>query len=220
MTPPDPGPIPALSRRRLLHAVAAAAVVLPVVRPGDAYAGINIQRDTLEAWADTVVPGERRFPGDRVVLGAAPGPGAVEAGALALHRDPDVGLAAVLPGLVVLINTEATGYALTHGKRLDLRGPPFVALDFRSRTAVVERLVRGSGVVQLIWYAMVAMPLLAFHTAGHLDTAAAVRARHPGLAWLGFPEPDPDGLWRFPEFSYGRPLAQPHPATTPTGHPA
>jgi hypothetical protein len=220
MTPPDPGPIPDLSRRRLLQAVAAAAVVLPVVRPGDAYAGVTIQRDTLEAWADTVVPGERRFPGDRVVLGAAPGPGAVQAGALALFRDPDVGLAAALPGLVALINAEATGYALTQGKRLDLRDPPFVALDFPSRTAVVERLVRGSGVVQLLWYAMVAMPLLAFHTAGHLDTAAAVRAGHPGLAWLGFPQPGPDGLWRFPEFSYGRPLARTHPSTTPTGHPA
>ena len=42
---------PRLSRRRLLQAVAAAAVVLPIVEPGSAYAGGDIQRDTLDALA-------------------------------------------------------------------------------------------------------------------------------------------------------------------------
>jgi hypothetical protein len=126
----------------------------------------------------------------------------------------------VLPGLVALINTEATGYALTHGKLLDVRVPPFVALDFAGRTAVAGLLLRGSGVVQLVWYAVAAMAMLAFHTAGHLDTAAAVRQGHPGLAWLGFPEPDPDGIWRFPDFSYRQELAALHPSTTSGGHPA
>jgi hypothetical protein len=64
------------------------------------------------------------------------------------------------------------------------------------------------------------MPMLAFHTAGHLDTAAAIRAGHPGLAWLGFPAPDPDGIWRFPDFSYRSELAELHPLTTSTGNPA
>ena len=211
---------PALSRRALLRAVAAAAVALPVVAPDSAYAGASVQRDTFEAWADTFVPGERRFAGDRVVAGAAAGPGAVQAGAYTLFLDPDVGLAPLLPALATLINTEATAYALGHGKVLDLRQPPFVALDFAGRTAVADRLLRGSGPVQLIWYAMAAMPMLAFHTAAHLDTADAVRQGHPGLAWLRFPPPDPDGFWRFPDFSYRLPLAEVHPATAATGHPA
>jgi hypothetical protein len=62
--------------------------------------------------------------------------------------------------------------------------------------------------------------MLAFHTAGHLSTAEAVRSGHPGLAWIDFPAPDPDGLWRYPEFSYRRSLAAVHPATTATGQPA
>jgi enediyne biosynthesis protein E8 len=62
--------------------------------------------------------------------------------------------------------------------------------------------------------------MLAFHTAGHLSTADAVRSGHPGLAWLDFPLPDADGLWRYPEFSYRRELATTHPATTSTGQPA
>jgi hypothetical protein len=212
--------MPELSRRRLLQTVAAAAVVLPVVAPDSAYAGTSIQRDTLEAFADTVVPGAKRFPGDRIAAGATAGPGAVDAGAWLLYTDPDVGLAAVLPGLVAVINAEATTYALTHRQLLDVRVPPFVALDFESRTAVVGQLLRGTGAVQLLWYAVAAMAMLAFHTAGHLDTAAAVRAGHPGLAWLGFPDPDPDGIWRFDEFSYRRELAELHPSTTSTGHPA
>jgi len=212
--------VPQLSRRRLLQAVAAASAVLPLVAPDSAYAGTSIQRDTLEAFADTVVPGAKRFAGDRVVAGATAGPGAVDAGAWLLYNDPDVGLAAVLPGLVAAINTEATGYALTHHQVLDIRVPPFVALDFEARTAVVGQLLRGSGVVQLLWYAVAAMAMLAFHTAGHLDTATAVRSGHPGLAWLGFPTPDPDGIWRVPDFSYRQELAALHPLTTSTGTPA
>ncbi len=215
--------VPRLSRRRLLQAVAAAAVVLPVLSPGDASASADITRDTMEAWADTIVPGEKRFPLDRAVLGAAPGPGAVQAGAWTLYQDPDIGLAGVLPALVTLINTEAATWATLHGQAgslLDLTQPAFVNLDLRGRTAVVQELLQGEGVVQLLWYALAAMAMLAFHTAGHLDTATAVRGRHPGLAWLGFPDPDPDGIWRFPDFSYRRALARPHPRTTANGHPA
>lgn len=212
--------MPPLSRRRVLQAAAAAAAVLPFVAPDSAYAGIAIQRDTLEAFADTVVPGQKRFVGDRVVAGATSGPGAVDAGAWQLYTDPDVGLVVALPALVALINTEATTYALTHRQRLDVTVPPFVALDFAGRTAVVTKLLGGTGVVQLLWYAVAAMAMLAFHTAGHLDTATAIRDGHPGLVWLGFPDPDPDGIWRFPEFSYRRELAALHPRTTDGGQPA
>ncbi len=212
--------IPALSRRTILEAVAAAAVVLPVVRPGSAYASLDIQRDTMDAWADTIVPGQKRTPNELMIAGAAPGPGAVQAGSWAMYTDPDVGLAPVIPAVVALINTEATAYAATHGRLLDLKlAPPFVSLKFRDRTQVAEKLLQGEGPVQLLWYAVAAMPMLAFHTAGHMDTATAVRQGHPGLAWLGFPQPDADGIWRFDEFSYGRRLARRHPNTTAKGHP-
>jgi hypothetical protein len=210
------------SRRRILQiaAAAVAATVLPTVRPDEAHGAILGARDTLDAFADTIVPGARRFAGDRVVLGAAPGPGAVQAGSWEMYNDPDVGLAALLPALAAVLDAQAVAYAATHGGLLGRGIPSFVALDLPGRTAVARKLVEGSGPDQLLWYAMAAMPMLAFHTAGHLDTATALREGHPGLAWLRFPEPDADGIWQFRDFSYRRALAKRHPRTTKTGQPA
>ncbi|SCE24188.1 hypothetical protein GA0115246_112984 [Streptomyces sp. SolWspMP-sol7th] len=58
---------------------------------------------------------------------------------------------------------------------------------------------------------------MAFDTGAHLHTAEAIAAGHPGLSAIGFSAPDPDGLWRFPAFSYNRPLARLHPDTAPSG---
>ena len=81
-------------------------------------------------------------------------------------------------------------------------------------------MLDGSGRDQVVWYALAAIAMLAFHTAAHLDTAEAVRRGHPGLAWLRFPTPDADGLWRYEDFSYGRAVARRHPRTSSTGNPA
>ncbi len=209
-----------LSRRRLLQGIAAAVAVAPLWEARAAAADVGIVRPTMEAWSDVIVPGEKRNPRDRAIAGAAAGPGAVQAGAWELMNDPDVGLGPTLPALATVINTRATALALQKGRRLDPTVAPFVALSFADRTTLVEEMVSGTGPDQLIWYALAAMGMLAFHTAAHLDTATAVREGHPGLAWLRFPEPDPDGFWRFPDFSYRRPLARPHPRTTRTGQPA
>jgi enediyne biosynthesis protein E8 len=37
---------------------------------------------------------------------------------------------------------------------------------------------------------------------------------------MGLARPDDDGLWRFPQYSYGRRLAELHPHTTASGSPA
>jgi hypothetical protein len=210
----------ALSRRRLLQGIAAAVAVVPLWEPQAASADLDVVRATMDAWSDVVVPGEKRFPGDRVVAGEASGPGAVQAGAWTLMNDPDVGLGPTLPALAGVINARAATLALRKGKAHDPTVPPFVALSFADRTALVEEMVSGNGPDQLIWYAVSAMGMLAFHTAAHLDTATAIRQHHPGLAWLRFPAPDADGFWRFPTFSYRRRLARLHPRTTRTGQPA
>jgi enediyne biosynthesis protein E8 len=173
----------------------------------------------MEAWTDTIVPGEKRSASDRAVAGASSGPGAVQAGAWELMNDSDVGLAPLLPALAAALNAQAVSYAAGMGIVPDPTVPPFVALEFADRTAVAEDLLGGTGSEQLVWYALAAMGMLAFHTAAHLDTATAVRQAHPGLAWIRFPMPDADGFWRFPKFSYGRRLARKHPHTTPTGNP-
>ena len=91
---------------------------------------------------------------------------------------------------------------------------------FADRTALlVELLDETTGDEQLAYFALAALVFLAYHTAGHLPTAAAVRSGHAGLAVIGFPAPDADDLWRFPEFSYRRVLANRHPRTTGKGSP-
>lgn len=212
-----------ISRRQVLRLVAAAVAATPLLTEAPAAGAATLPildvRQTLEAWADTIVPGEKRSATDHAVAGASDGPGAVQAGVWDLLNDPQAGLQPALPAIAVLLNTEASSYALAHGVRLDLLRPPFVALPFGDRTALALRLLDPAHVDQLLWYAVAAMAMLAFHTAAHLDTATAVRDGHPGLAWIRFPMPDADGLWRYRDFSYRRALARVHPATTSTGNP-
>lgn len=222
---------PGLSRRRLLRATSAAAA-LWLVRPwplrpaaanasghGQLVADPLVVRPTLEAFADTLIPGERRTTDDRAVAGAAAGPGAVQAGAVDLLLSPHAGTAEVATAMAAGLNLRATAYALEHGRVLDPAVAPVVALDFEERTELLVRLVDGDDPDQQLWEALAALVFLAYHTAGHLPTAEAVRDGHPGLTAIGFPLPDADGLWRFPQHSYERVLATAHPATTPGGHP-
>ncbi|MEV0401523.1 DUF5987 family protein [Actinoallomurus sp. NPDC050550] len=185
-----------------------------------ASAGRDTATATLEAFADTIVPGERRDPGDRAVAGAAPGPGAVAAGALALLRNPATGVTDGLDGYVEALNRHAVAHAREHGRVLDETVPPFVALDFADRTALVRTLTSPEHPEKELWVLLALFCNMAFDTAAHLPTLDAIRAGHPGLATMGFAPPDRDGLWRFPAFSYRRELAPIHPGTTSTGSPA
>lgn len=217
------------TRRRLLGLLAgvaatAAASPWPLRLPAaDAQApplDAALVDPTLEAFADTLIPGEKRHPGDRAVAGAAEGPGAVHAGAVDLLHFPPAGVAPVVAGVAAGLSARAVAYAAERGIALDPTVAPWVSLDFDQRTALAVRLLDGGDPDRALWEAVGALVFLAFHTAGHLPTATAVREGHPGLASIRFPAPDADGLWRFPQHSYRRRLARPHPATTRGGHPA
>jgi hypothetical protein len=175
---------------------------------------------TLEAFADTFVPGEKRFPGDIAVAGAAAGPGAVAAGAVELLQTPATGVSDGLEDLVVILNEHAAGYAAERGIPLDPDVPSFAALGFDARTELVRRLTAPEHPEKEFWILTALFCFMAFDTAAHMGTASAMDSGHPGLATMGFARPDPDGLWRFPDFSYGRQLARAHPGTTPSGDPA
>ncbi|HEY2063530.1 MAG TPA: DUF5987 family protein [Amycolatopsis sp.] len=175
---------------------------------------------TLEAYADTIIPGEKRFPGDRAVAGVSPGPGAVAAGALDLVGYEATGITAGLPYLVQSLNDHAKSYAGECGLELDGDVPPFVALPYEHRRALVQRLTGTGHPEKEGWVSLALFCNMAFDSAAHLHTADAIRDGHPGLLALGYRAPDPDGLWRFPKFSYGRKLAELHPGTTPSGSPA
>jgi hypothetical protein len=175
---------------------------------------------TLEAFADTIIPGEKRWPDDRAIAGATTGGGAVTSGAVELLEHPAGGLAESLTGLAQLLNGHAMTYAGTHAVPLDDAVPPFVALPFADRTALVAELTDLDHPERSLWVGMALFSNMAFDSAAHLSTPAAIAAGHPGLLTIGYAKPDADGAWGFPRFSYGRKLADLHPNTTSTGSPA
>jgi hypothetical protein len=175
---------------------------------------------TLEAYADTILPGEKRFPGDRAVAGVASGGGAVASGAVDVLRTQEGGLGPLLGSLAAGVNQHAEEYAQTLRLGLDDGVPAFVALPFAHRTALIQRLTAAECEDRELWVSLAMFSTIAFDAAAHLSTTEALAAGHPGLTWMGFAAPEADGLWRFPAYSYGRPLAAPHPDTTPSGSPA
>jgi hypothetical protein len=175
---------------------------------------------TLEAFADTIIPGNKRWPGDRAVAGVSPDGGAVAGGALELLESPAGGLSQHLPGLAAMLNGHAREYAGEQGLELDDSVPAFVSLDYDHRAALVLRLTARDHPERQGWVNLAMFANMSFDTGAHLHTADALAGGHPGLMILGFTPPDADGLWRFPDYTYGRQLAEIHPATTASGSPA
>lgn len=175
---------------------------------------------TLEAFADTIVPGDKRWPGDRAVAGVSHDGGAVAGGAVELLDSPAGGLSQYLATLAGMLNGHAQNYAGEQGIELDDRVPAFVSLDYHHRVALVLRLTASDHPERQGWVNLVMFCNMAFATGAHLHTADALAGGHPGLLILGFAPPDADGLWRFPDYTYGRQLAEIHPATTASGNPA
>ena len=218
-----------ISRRRLLQVAAASAAAWGaapwILRDRVAHAQSLPPGDplivvpTLEAFADTLIPGEKRSPSDRAIAGAAAGAGGVQAGALAPMAWPAAGVAPALPALAAGLNVRVVAYAAPRLIVLDPTVPPLVSLGFAERTDFLVSLIDGTDPERLVWYALAGLVFIAYHTAGHLPTVGAIAAGHPGLAAIGFPAPQADGLWRFTNFSYGRPLATKHRRTTRTGSP-
>ncbi|MFL6163707.1 MAG: DUF5987 family protein [Jatrophihabitantaceae bacterium] len=175
---------------------------------------------TLEAFADTIVPGNKRFPEDHAIAGVSEDGGAVAAGALELLQSPAGGLAQWLPGLAQLLNGFARIVVQQKGIRAEAGTPPFVLLNYQDRAALILRLTALDNSERQGWVNLAMFSNMAFDSAAHLHTTDALAAGHPGLLTMGFAPPDPDGLWRFPSYSYGRALAASHPGTTATGNPA
>jgi enediyne biosynthesis protein E8 len=192
--------------------------VTPVAAPVEGT--IENRTMTLEAFADTIIPGEKRWPEDRAVAGAATGPGAVAAGAVELLETPAAGLVAGLDDLVQMLNKYALAHADTCDLTLDPAVPPFVALPFAERTALVRALTAPGHPEKDAWVSLALFSNMAFDTGAHMHTLDALAAGHPGMTTMGLAKPDSDGLWRFPQYSYGRRLADLHPHTTSSGSPA
>jgi len=186
----------------------------------DAPEGRQARNMTLEAYADTIVPGEKRWPGDRAIAGISAGGGAVTAGALGVLEMPEGGMAPALDDVAAALNAHAERYQGEHGLDPDPSVPPFVALESDDRIGLVSELTTPGHPEKELWTGLALFCYMAYDTGAHLHTADALRDGHPGLTAMKVERPDADGLWRFPDYSYRRPLARVHPDTTPSGSPA
>ena len=102
--------------------------------------------ETLEAFADTLIPGQKRFPGDRAIAGVVSRPGAVQAGAIEMMNFRPVGFTPIaLFFLALQLHLSALVYAVIHNIRLEPGVPHFVALDFESRTALLVKILGADG---------------------------------------------------------------------------
>lgn len=180
----------------------------------------HIRTMTLEAFADTILPGEKRSPDDRAVAGVSAGGGAVASGAVPLLETEEGGMAPALGDLARMLNGHAEEYLAEHKLERDETVPPFVQLEFDDRIELARTLLHADHPERAFWAGLAMFSVMAFDTGAHMHTVDAIEAGHPGLLTLGYFKPDPDGLWRFPDYSYRRPLARLHPNTTPTGSPS
>lgn len=186
-----------LSRRQLIQragvlgAGALALSALPIAermaRPEPALAQ-GLVDGNLEAFFDTIIPGRRVAVTElgnpihpRAIAGVDPEPGAVEADALLLARNPKLGFALLVAPFLAELEARALP-----------RGGTFLALDHERRERVCIDGLAYSNPTRLVWEAAAAIPFTAFAAAGNVRNATrrtSVGYRvmgHPGTARRGY----------------------------------
>lgn len=164
----------------------------------------------LEAYADTVVPGRKRHPGDEAISGVSETPGAVEAGALQVLQHPAAGIADGIGEMADELDNRAREFFEMGGDQ------GFVALDHEQRRRLVVSLTSEAADHDL-WFILALFCYMAYDSAPHRPTAEAVFDPTSGLAAMGFGRPGPSGRWSFSPAGYGKPLARRHPDTDRNG---
>jgi hypothetical protein len=178
-----------LSAMPLAEQMIAANPALAAVTPDDA---------TLQAFADTIIPGRKVDKTDlgneidpQAIAGVDTLPGAVEADTLALMKDPRVGFEA----LAVPFLADLEGRALSQGGL-------FLQLPFDKRVAVcLSGLDFGNG-SRTLWEAAAAVPFTAFCAAALHEIGTSQNAS--GYRVMGYPGAAPNG---YKGFSYNKKLS-------------
>ena len=154
---------------------------------------------TLQAFADTILPGRRAERTDlghdihpRAIAGVDDRPGAVEADALALYHHPLIGFDALQGPFLADLETRA----------LTLGGP-FVTLGFRERVEVCKGGLSFDNPQRVVWEAAAAVPFTAFCAAALSEGQTAETA--VGYRVMGLPGRNLRG---YRDFSYGRRLSR------------
>ena len=192
-----------LTRRQVLvrtsTAALAALVASAVPLAGGARAADLLLDDaTLQAFADTILPGRKTTVTDlgnaidpRAIAGVDTLPGAVEADALALYHHPEVGFDALAPAFLAQLELKA----------LPLGGE-FLSLDFDRRVKACLEGLDFSNPTRVLWEAAAAVPFTAFCAAALIRNPTSANAS--GYRVMGLPGTAPNGYRRF---SYRRRLS-------------
>jgi hypothetical protein len=177
----------------------AAPVADGILAANPAYAAVASDDATLQAFADTIVPGrkaERTDLGDEIhpdaIAGVDGEPGAVEADVLRLYHHPLTGFDTLEPVFLAELNTRSVQ-----------EGAPFLQLDFEQRTAVLLEALSFDNDDRVLYEAAAAVPFTAFCAAAVHPVGTAKNAS--GYRVMGYPGAAPQGYRRY---SYGRQLAR------------
>jgi enediyne biosynthesis protein E8 len=198
-----------LSRRDLLrHAtllgtaslIASAVPVAERILAADpALAAVPTDEATMQAFADTVIPGRKAATtdlGDEIhpdaIAGVDDEPGAVEADVMRLYHHPLTGFDALEPAFLADLSTRSLQ-----------QGGPFLGLDFEQRSAVLLQALSFDNPDRVLYEAAAAVPFTAFCAAAIHETGTSKNAS--GYRVMGYPGAAPQGYRRY---SYGRKLAR------------
>ena len=194
-----------LTRRQVLQRSSAAALgalvasAIPLAEPRSAWAQRPSQADgTLQAFADTIIPGRKvaktalgHAIDPLAIAGVDSRPGAVEADALELYHDPEVGFDDLEPPFLAQLESQS----LRHGS-------DFLHLGFHARVQVCLAGLDFSNQSRVLWEAAAAVPFTAFCAAALIHNATWKDA--PGYRVMGLPGTAPGG---YRHYSYRRRLS-------------
>jgi hypothetical protein len=173
----------------LAERMIAADPAIAALRPDDA---------TLQAFADTILPGRKVAKtdlGDEIdplaIAGVDGEPGAVEADALRLFHDPLIGFDALAPAFL----SDLSGRALQ-------QGGVFLTLPYEKRAAAVMSGLSFDNPSRTLWEAAAAVPFTAFCAAAEHATGTSANAS--GYRVMGYPGAAPNG---YTNASYRRKLS-------------
>ena len=186
-----------LSRRDFLQragALGAGAMVLAalpaaerLIRADPAIAAVRPDDATLQAFADTIIPGRKATKtdlGDEIdplaIAGVDREPGAVEADSIRLYHDPLIGFDALAPAFLADLNSRALQ-----------NGGPFLTLDYDKRVATVMSGLSFDNPSRTLWEAAAAVPFTAFCAAAEHATGTSANAS--GYRVMGYPGAAPNG---------------------------
>jgi hypothetical protein len=184
-----------------LSAVVASAVpsAQRLFDPPPALADVNLVDGTLQAFADTILPGRKAVTTDLgntihplAIAGVDGLPGAVETDALALFHNPLIGFDALEPALLADLSARSLPM-----------GADFLNLSFDKRVGVLVAGLDLGNPSRVVWEAAAAVPFTAFCAAALVRNATAATAS--GYRVMGLPGIAPNG---YRDFSYGKRLAR------------